>query len=137
MFVHPKCPCTKASITELSKIMTKRNDKVNAYLLFLTPKSVQGWDNSDNKQLAEKIIGVTILSDIDGLEAERFHSKTSGDVLAYDTGGRLIYSGGITGARGQIGDNQGAQSLILALDKQAGKFGTACVFGCALTNRGN
>src|ERR1043166_10197415 len=37
-FAHPKCPCTRASLAELSRLMTDLNGKLRAYVVFITPK---------------------------------------------------------------------------------------------------
>jgi glyoxylase-like metal-dependent hydrolase (beta-lactamase superfamily II) len=43
---------------------------------------------------------------------------TSGHVLVYDRSGKLLFSGGIAGARGQEGDNTGsAAASELSLGK--------------------
>ena len=40
MVAHPRCPCTRASMDELAKIMARMQGKVAAYVLFLTPSSL-------------------------------------------------------------------------------------------------
>ncbi len=39
-------------------------------------------------------------------------SSTSGQVLLYDPSGRLAFSGGITAARGHVGDNAGSDAIV-------------------------
>jgi len=57
---------------------------------------------------------VTIVTDADGAEANRFGAETSGHTLLFDFGRRLLFSGGITDSRGHTGDNAG-ESAIVAL----------------------
>lgn len=136
MFAHPQCPCTAASITELKGLVElagQRKLKINPYLLVLSPQSrPQYWERTDIIEAARRIRGLTIVDDCDGIEANRFHSLTSGYTLAYDAHGKLLFSGGITGSRGLVGDNQGLESLIGVLSGGARASKSSVVFGCSL-----
>ncbi len=140
LFAHPQCPCTAASIHELSRLMAQRGARLKAYVLVFAPRTVpEHWNRHNIWDDARAIPGVTVLSDVNGLEAKRFGSHTSGQTVVYNSGGRLLFTGGITGARGRIGDNDGLSSLICILDDKATvlsdkmvKLRTASVFGCSL-----
>jgi hypothetical protein len=135
MFAHPQCSCTRASIAELGRLIAHCKIQPKSYLLFISPKSMPfGWEKTDLWHSAQTIPGVTVLSDIDGIEAHRFNSVTSGQTMIYDTKGKLIFSGGITGSRGQEGDNLGLNSAILALQAHLEKNQTTSVFGCSLVS---
>jgi len=135
MFVHPRCPCSRASIAELQKIMTRNKDRVAAYALFLSPGSFPaGWEKTDIWQSARRIAGLTVIKDIDGNEAKKFGPQTSGHTMVYKSNGELIYSGGITAARGQMGDNMGAKALVMSLDNGSKTTTRSNVFGCSLVN---
>ena len=70
-----------------------------------------------------------------GVEASRFGAATSGQAILYDGDGRLVFSGGITAARGHFGDNAGSQALArLLIDGMPSRPHTP-VFGCALFDR--
>ena len=64
---------------ELAKIMARMHGKVAAYVLFLTPSSLPPqWADTDLRRDAERIPGVTVLSDIDGAEAQKFGAANLG-----------------------------------------------------------
>lgn len=133
MFAHPQCPCTRASIAELAELAAGHKFKIKPYVLVFSPQSKpQYWDRTDNIDAARRIAGVTVIEDLDGKEANRFHCLTSGQTLVYDSGGELLFSGGITGARGQTGVNRGLQVLVTVLDGTSRHIQTAHVFGCSL-----
>jgi len=136
LFVHPKCPCSRATVGELSKIMTHSQGKVSAYVLFAKPEGVsEKWLKSDLWKNASRIPGVQVLEDPNGFEAKRFHSLTSGQTLLYDAKGRLLFEGGITAARGHFGDNQGSETIKQLIQGNAVKGRSHFkVFGCALFN---
>jgi len=72
------------------------------------------------------------LRDDDGLEATRFGVITSGQTVLYDPSGALLFSGGITGARGHAGDNAGRASLVSLLNQGKTDLSSTSVFGCPL-----
>jgi glyoxylase-like metal-dependent hydrolase (beta-lactamase superfamily II) len=102
-------------------------------VLFYRPRQFPaGWERTDLWRSAAAIPGVTVLVDPDGLEAERFGAKTSGHVLVYDSAGRLLFSGGITGSRGHEGDNDGSDSVLRLLTHGPPPRRHTLVFGCPI-----
>jgi hypothetical protein len=136
MLAHPHCPCTRASVAELAKIMAHASGNVNAHVLFVKPSNAgTDWDDTDLRRSAAAIPGVTVLTDENGIEAARFGTQTSGHTLVFDREGKLLFSGGITATRGHVGDNAGENAVLAALRQQTpDRTGTA-VFGCSLANR--
>ncbi|MFN2453211.1 MAG: RedB protein [Pyrinomonadaceae bacterium] len=136
MLVHPHCPCTRASIGELALVMAQTQGRVKAYVLFLKPQGFSDeWAKSDLWESATAISGVTAIEDTDGTKARRFHAATSGQTFLYDARGNLLFSGGITAARGHSGDNAGRSSIVsLVTGGEAAQTETA-VYGCELFNK--
>lgn len=134
MFAHPHCPCTRASIYQLSRIMTYAKDKVSANVLFFKPTDFSDdWVKTDQWYSAAEIPGVSVFRDDGGEQSKIFGSATSGQVYLYDINGRLIYSGGITSSRGSSGDNIGASAVISLLTSTDGSvISQNPVFGCPL-----
>jgi hypothetical protein len=138
MLAHPRCPCTRASVNELAKIMAHAHGSVRAFVLFWTPQNASAdWEQTDLRRTAATIPGVTTLSDPDGLEAHHFGAETSGHTLLFDPEGRLLFSGGITASRGHDGDNMGESTIVSLINHRATVRRSTNIFGCALTNRGN
>ena len=137
LLAHPQCPCTRATMTELEEILARASHPPKTYVLFLRPAGfAEGWERTALWQSAAKLPGVTPVRDDGGVEARRFGAETSGQTLLYDASGTLVFSGGITGARGQAGNNAGRAALVDLLSRgQAGRPGTS-VFGCPLFTSG-
>ena len=133
MLAHPHCPCTRASLGELARLMAQAEGRVTAYVLFVKPSDFpDGWEQTDLFAGASSIPGVTAVRDDEGVEAGRFRAATSGQTMLYDAGGKLLFSGGITRARGHEGDNAGRAAIVSLLNTdEAGPEGTP-VFGCPL-----
>src|SRR5687767_10835692 len=48
MTAHPHCPCTRASIRELARLMAQCPDLVRAYVLVYKPHELpRGWERTD------------------------------------------------------------------------------------------
>lgn len=136
LFAHPRCPCTRASLRELARVMARVRGRAEAWVLFYTPDSAgPEWTTGGLWDIARGIPGVRVLADREGRTASRLRAHTSGQVVAYDAGGRLVFHGGITASRGHEGDSAGEAGLIAALGP-GGPPAVATVFGCALERSG-
>lgn len=133
MLAHPHCPCTRASVGELARLMAQAHGRLTAYVLFLKPAgSPDDWEKSDLWQSAAAIPGVHVVLDDKGAEARRFHAITSGQTVLYDQQGRLLFSGGITRSRGHFGDNEGRSAIVSLLNAGEADRAETAVFGCPL-----
>lgn len=136
MMVHPHCPCTRATMSELAEIMAHAQGRLNAYVLFLKPAGFSDdWEKTDLWQSAASIPGVSVMIDDDGVEARRFNSSTSGQAMLYDAKGHLLFSGGITGSRGHSGDNAGQSAIVSFVNAGAADRTETFVFGCPLFDK--
>ena len=135
--LHPKCPCSRATVDELAKVMAHCQGKLVTQVLVVRPKDApEGWEKTDLWSSAAQIPGVTAIADVDGIESQRFGAMTSGQALLYSHDGRLLFAGGITESRGHSGDNAG-RSLIVALVHRELRDSTTqpprtAVYGCPL-----
>ncbi len=130
---HPQCTCTDASIQELTEVLARTKTHPKTYIVFLLPSSFNAeWEHSALWKTASALPDVTVLTDNDGVEAQRFGVYTSGETLLYDRSGSLIFSGGITGSRGHAGENDGEHALLTALTSGVPARSASNVFGCPL-----
>src|SRR5262249_23058238 len=112
MFVHPQCPCSRASLDELATLITHCQGRVAAEVVFLVPPSASAdWAQTDLWESAARIPGVVLRPDRGGAEQRRFVARVSGEVFLYQSDGRLAFHGGITAGRGHAGDNPGRSAL--------------------------
>jgi hypothetical protein len=133
MIAHPRCPCTRATIGELSRLMAKAQGRLKAYVLFIRPEgSPVDWEKTDLWAAAGMIPGVTVLVDDKGEEAERFQTATSGQNLLYGADGKLLFSGGITFSRGHEGDNAGRDTIISIVNGEQPAQNETPVYGCPI-----
>jgi hypothetical protein len=133
VFAHPRCPCTRASLGELEKIVARSGSSVATWVVFLKPAgSDDAWDRTDLVNTAAAIPGVHILHDLDGVEARRFRATTSGQALLFSDRGELLFNGGITLARGHAGDNAGRSAIESYLANRTPACRQTPVFGCPI-----
>jgi hypothetical protein len=138
MFLHPHCPCSRASLRELQEILAREPDKAAVEIVFVKPDGAgRDWTTTSLRDQAEAIPGVRVIDD-DGTLARRLGAETSGYVVLYDASGKLLFSGGITPSRGHEGRNAGLDAICALLDG-ATKASTGVqtpVYGCPLFTPG-
>jgi hypothetical protein len=133
LFAHPQCPCTRASINELARLMAMIQGRVSARVIFFKPADAeQKWAETDSWKSAVAIPGVQVSVDADGREAHRFNAETSGTTLLYDANGQLRFHGGITASRGHEGDNAGRTSIVEIVTRDTRIPVETTPFGCSL-----
>lgn len=129
MFVHPRCPCSRASLTELERLVAKA-PAMSVTVVFVHPHATE-WGHGELWDRAARIPAILLFEDADAAEAQRFGVETSGATLLYGQGGRLLFAGGLTASRGHEGAAEGQTKLLAALQGRAvDPLGP--VFGCAL-----
>jgi hypothetical protein len=130
---HPHCPCTRASIGELARLMAQADGRLVAHVLLVRPDGQsEGWVDTDIAASAAAIPGVDVRRDDGGREAARFGALTSGHVVAYDGNGRRQFAGGITSARGHAGENAGSAAVLAVVESGEVEYPDTPVFGCPL-----
>ena len=133
MFIHPRCPCTRASLEELARLLANCRRMADVHGIFVVPEGYSAtWARSDLWRLASTIPDVQVMLDWQGCEARRFGAATSGLVQLYDSVGSLVFSGGVTGARNHEGNNAGAGAVYAWLRRGSADRRDAFVFGCPL-----
>lgn len=134
VFIHPMCSCSRATLAELEKIISRCHDRIRPTIILLLPEGVgPDWENTEVCEYARSIPYVGILSDQGGALSRRFGALTSGYSVMYDSQGRLVFNGGITGSRGHLGDNRGSDAIISIASRGAEKEAAFNqVFGCPM-----
>lgn len=134
LFAHPRCPCTRASLTELNRLVAEYGDRLDVHVVIIRPDAVQeSWHDADLLTLTKDMPRITTHTDIGRRESRAFGARTSGTCLLYDAEGRLLFRGGLTSARGQEGPSPGADSIrSIVLGTQTNATAGTPVFGCPL-----
>lgn len=125
LFIDAACPCSRASLTELGRIAARARADVAATIVV----------SGGTDRLAEVTgicPGIPVELDASGTEAARFGVMTSGHTLLFAPSGRLLFSGGITAARGHEGDSNGAAAVLAGIADHASPLRGAPVFGCPI-----
>jgi hypothetical protein len=137
-FVHPRCPCTRASVHELERILTRaRHVGAEApkliFVASLPSNATAEWRESSVMHRASALPGTETFWDVEGIESSHFGATTSGAVKLYGADGQLLFSGGITPSRGHQGDSAGGDRLHALLTDVSLAFAESTpVFGCRL-----
>jgi hypothetical protein len=132
---HPHCPCTRATIEELARLMAHVRNRATAVVVFVRPQGVsEDWTKTDLWASAARIPGVTPVIDTDDVEGTLFGAQASGQTMLYSATGELQFSGGITASRGHSGDNAGQSAIASLVNTGYASVDRTSVFGCSLRN---
>lgn len=135
-FAHPKCPCTRAGLRELARLMAEIDGKVTAYVVFLQPKGVEAaWTLTDSFHAASAIPNVQVVTDKDEQETTLFNARTSSITLLYDRDKNLRFDGGLTLARGHEGSSPGRNAIFDIVTSDTSRSVASPVFGCPLQKK--
>lgn len=140
MALHPRCPCSPASVDELEALAGRSFQPVTVVVLVSTPaQDSEEWDEAFDR-ISGKLSSMRVIKDRAGAIAASLGMHASGATLIYDSAGRLVFSGGLTLARGMAGANPAAIEAM----KRAGCSEAALpvdthspVFGCRLIEPGH
>lgn len=138
LFLHPRCPCSVASLTELEVALatTPADRQPHLHVLAAVPVDHDAkWTESSNVERSRDLPNASVFLDVGGYETKKFGAASSGHVMAFAPSGELLYSGGVTHSRGHEGANVGRMSLVQALaDDQPinHRLEEFPVFGCKL-----
>lgn len=142
MYVHPHCPCTRASLNELAKIMRAGGERLTVEVVVVAESGMDAdWKDGAIVRAARNLAGVTLRFDETGAEAQKFGAYTSGQAILFAGDGAPLFRGGITRSRGHEGESSGSRtikllltdSLLVSMAKSQSM--NAPVFGCPLFSR--
>jgi hypothetical protein len=100
LFLHPQCPCSRATLHELNRLEADCGNRFAVRIVFVRPQGAgESWERTDLCRLAERIPAAVVSSDVGGAEASRFGATTSGQALLFSARGQLLFQGGMTPSR--------------------------------------
>lgn len=133
MFTHPRCPCTRASLTELREILRRTHTDLDTRIVFVRPKGVApDWERGELWDSAAEIPHVRVDCDMNGMEASSAGATVSGHVVLRNPAGEIVFRGGITKSRGRIGENTGRRIILALLQGDSVDHSETPTFGCPL-----
>src|SRR5262249_1428374 len=133
VFLHPRCPCSAATVAELAELLRTTPARPAVHVVIVRPPGVgPGWEGDLALDVARRLRGADVMLDEDGVEVRRFDAHTSGQVLLYSAAGRLQFKGGVTRGRGELGESAGRVRLRAILEGRVPDATESKVFGCAL-----
>lgn len=133
MAIHPKCPCTRASLAELEKLLAREPERFRCEVLIYQPDDQpEPWIDTETVRVASALRGVTVSPDIAATRASRMGILTSGGVVLFDPAGAPRFYGGITPSRNHQGDNVGSVSILALLRGSRPAAHSSPVYGCSI-----
>lgn len=138
LFLHPRCPCSTATLASFGEILAAHTAPVDAEVVFVRPPQTDAsWEQTPLYAAAARLPGVSVRTDDSGSEAKQLGAATSGHAVLFSANGKLLFSGGLTPGRGASGDSAGRQALAAALQGTASSPVATPVYGCPLLTPGD
>lgn len=132
MVVHPRCPCTDASLAELGDFLARTHAGCDAVLVrFVGP----GWPAGE-PVVRLGGVPVPVVSDPGGRIASVLGADTSGHCVLMDANGKIRFYGGLTIARGHRGESPVQAALLAVVGGDSRAVRPAPVYGCSITGSG-
>lgn len=133
LFAHPQCPCTRASMAELSRIADALKGKAKIHVVLVRPRSTgPGFEDGAIADRAATVAGAEVLIDPGGEQADLFGAAVSGSTVLYSPEGKLLFRGGLTTARGHEGQGPAFDRILALASGGASERNDAPTFGCDL-----
>lgn len=133
VFLHPHCPCSRATLSEIERLLPRLSSKPLVTFTFFSPDGQSDdWANSVLMKRARNINQALVVIDHDGQEARHFGAATSGHVIVFSPSGERVFSGGITSSRGHEGTNTATQAIAQLLSGVESDFTEYPVYGCPI-----
>jgi hypothetical protein len=131
VFVHPKCPCTRATIRELDRFLVRYRNRITVRIIILEPDNPSlDWDQSPLLTEIAAIRAAQSFRDHGGSFRRQFYASTSGECLLYNAQGQLLFHGGLTTLRGHEGPSVGQEAIAAVISGKSPTTRSAPVFGC-------
>lgn len=133
IFIHPRCPCSRASLSELQALVRELPPDVAVRVLFVRPEgAAEGWERSSLWSQCREMDRVAVVIDVGGESARKAGATTSGHAVLFDATGRAAFRGGITAGRGRPGESVGRRAIRELVNGRP-SLREAPVFGCPLS----
>jgi len=139
VFIHPQCPCTMATLSELERLLAEIEMPVQMTLILNCPVDQEiAWKKTAIWRRCESISKGSILVDFEGTMATKLRISTSGHCALYSAAGKLLFQGGITASRGHEGESTGRVAIREHLSftgrdiEKMQRITQTPVFGCEL-----
>jgi hypothetical protein len=134
LFLHPKCPCSRATLRELERVFANVRDNATELFVVATVPSegTDEWRDTVTMNAAQRLPNAALFIDRSGVEAARFGAMVSGQLMLFDAAGHRAFAGGVTPSRGHEGANLGADALASLLRNETKERCEYPAFGCRL-----
>ncbi|GIX00102.1 MAG: hypothetical protein KatS3mg111_3434 [Pirellulaceae bacterium] len=135
VFVHPKCPCSMATIDNLGRLLPRcpANYAVTAIVFVPEGKDKEWATETATFAALERLPHTRIEFDTGGTRIRQWNVRRSGHVIVKAPDGSVAFSGGITLERGHAGESLGTVSMMRVLMQQSPPARAVPVFGCTFS----
>jgi len=133
VYAHPKCPCTRATFSELQRLQRDhRGDFVTRIIFFEPYHAPRTWRETDLWHQARNMTDTEAIADPGGMISQEAGARVSGTIALYSPREDVLFWGGITPSRAHEGESPGIISLRAILEGRSPLSRSSRVYGCSL-----
>lgn len=133
MFAHPKCPCTRATMSALERLQCDEPGTFATRVVFYEPIDADpSWRQTDLWARAGRLVDARTIADPGGSITASAGAVISGCTALIDQDGALLFWGGITPSRGHEGESVGLTALRSILRGHEPGCHRSPVYGCEI-----
>ncbi|HLO97235.1 MAG TPA: hypothetical protein VK171_01460 [Fimbriimonas sp.] len=133
VFAHPKCPCTVATLKCLEELHQVHPEIQVELALVIPPNSPKLFEDGPSSEWQASHRWAKRTIDRNGTLAKSLGAIASGHTFLFEEKGDVVFAGGITRARGVVGESTALRDLITCINgKQSFGLSRHDVFGCSL-----
>lgn len=133
LFVHPRCGCSRATLSQLEQMLPRIQNKAQIIVdVYYPGNQREEWAHTPFIAAAQGLPGVQFHYDKDGREATLFNARASGETMFFSQDGQRKFQGGLTPLRGHVGDSIGEQAILDLAEGRTPQVDGSKVFGCQL-----
>ena len=134
MAIHPKCPCSSASMYELERLIQRCSSPVDCvFVVYESAIQPSNWYEDELSSIQPRFPNAQVIRDPGGDLSRQLGAVTSGSTVLYDPSGSAVFWGGITSSRAHAGDNLGSDSIRAIVDGEQPVRNQTLVYGCPIT----
>jgi hypothetical protein len=134
--LHPKCPCSQATLSQLERLLSRpgvvATNPTVLVVMTMPADADDSWTSTSVVVRSRRLPESRVEFDRDGQIAAAFGAASSGEVLLFDSTGERLFAGGATASRGHEGTSTGGDALAALLEGAPSATASTPVFGCRL-----
>lgn len=130
--VHPRCACTLATASQLERLLTRIDARVDCVVYVFAPHDAEDFTETLLVERFRAMPSVRVELDRAAARCREYGLSTSGAVALFAPGGERVFSGGLSPSRGHEGACLGTDAVADIVLGRTPEVTQTAVYGCRI-----